>query len=218
MKFKIILVCLVAMFLIACTPIQEELAESIEKPVNEEITKEPVEEETPTAEPVDEEIIEDEIPVVEGKIFLGETKIINGQEVYLEDIDSDGTILMYLNGERFRLYGTKSPYIVQNLRVIATEFNMGFDDAYIILDIEPLVLEENQYFICKGDYATVNGLNYILKEVKSTGTVMITVEGTNIINEGIAKTQTEELESAEVSISEYFYRNDQCAILNIVPF
>ena len=228
MKLKIIIPILLILFLVtSCVTVEvaDETPEEVEEetPEEEEEEEELVpsvdEEEIPVE--VEEEIIGDNLPENQYKISLGETAVIDGMLVSINEIGSSAEVILDIDGVESKLKETKSKEIYNDYYFSTQEYNYKGDsvETYVIIEVTPVVLEENQYLLRRSRTQTILEKEITLDDSKSDGYIVVSVcdEGTSFCedDESIALSVTEEVQGINIKPVEQYYKVYQYAILEI---
>jgi len=230
MKLKIIIPILLILFLVtSCVTVEvaDETPEEVEEETPEEVEEEEeelvpsVDEEEILVEEEEEVIIGDDLPENQYKISLGETDIIEGMTISISEIGSSAEVILSIDGVESKLKETKAKEIYNDYYFSTQEYNYkgDSDETYVIIEVTPLILEEDQYLIRRSETINVLEKDITLDDSKSDGYIVLTVcdEGTRFCEdlESIAKGKTEEVRGINIQPIEHYYRVYQYAILEI---
>ena len=219
MKLKIIIPILLILFLVTSC-ITVEVADETPEEVEEEI----VEEEEEPEPSVDEEEIpveDDGLPENQYKITYDGTITVEGMNIGINSMGSSAEVTLNIDGIDSILRETKTKEIYNNYYFSLQEYTYkgSSDESFIIIEVTPFVLEEDQYLIQRSSTLNVLDKDITLDDSKSDGYIVITVcdEGTLFCEEieTILKGDTEEIRGVNIKNVEHFYRVYQYAILEV---
>lgn len=236
---KILLVILaLTLLLTACAQQKEDAAPSAETPAAEapaapEAPAEtPLVQETPAeapASPKEETKTETpaEVPKPEAakekgqtyEVTIGDEVKYNGITFKVEDIKNNGNQL-YLNFDPYilRINGLNKPEILSDIEFTITDNTKFMSDHSVALNVKPLVLGKDEYFLEFKEIVKIGNYTLELGEVKYDqggydSAYFITNEKQYWARLGTPVTA----EKLEVTLLKAFYRQRQYAILKIVP-
>mgnify|MGYP003967121335 FL=1 len=228
MKLKIIIPILLILFLVtSCITVEvaDETPEEVEEEiVEEEEEPEPsVDEEEPEPSVDEEEIpVEDDgLPENQYKITYDGTITVEGMNIGINSMGSSAEVTLNIDGIDSILRETKTKEIYNNYYFSLQEYTYkgSSDESFIIIEVTPFVLEEDQYLIQRSSTLNVLDKDITLDDSKSDGYIVITVcdEGTLFCEEieTILKGDTEEIRGVNIKNVEHFYRVYQYAILEV---
>ncbi|MAG78192.1 hypothetical protein CL616_02380 [archaeon] len=218
MKAKIIITLLILLLVTSCITV--EVAKE-DTPEEETILIEPGE--------IIEEIIEEEIEEVqefdlsvetnEYKINLGSSQTVENMNIEVTGMTSSAELTFNLDGEQKKIRETKTKEIYNNYYFSIQEYYYKGDssNSYVVLKIEPINLESNQYLIDKGYTVNVLEKDITLEDSKSDGYIRVSVcnEETLICESFVTinKGESKEILGLTVKNIESYYRIKQYAIL-----
>ena len=214
MKAKIIITLLILLLVTSCIIV--EVAKE-DTPEEETILIEPGE--------IIEEIIEEEIEEVqefdlsvetnEYKINLGSSQTVENMNIEVTGMTSSAELTFNLDGEQKKIRETKTKEIYNNYYFSIQEYYYKGDssNSYVVLKIEPINLESNQYLIDKGYTVNVLEKDITLEDSKSDGYIRVSVcnEETLICESFVTinKGESKEILGLTVKNIESYYRIKQ---------
>jgi len=231
MKKFVMLIAVLALMLTACAV--EPVAEPAETPeVPDEAPAEPAVEEPAVEEPaVEEPDAEEELPeeveeaeeeaeIVNGQLFQvkeGDTVSYGGKTIEIVDLTNYGSLMeVNVDGVRFKLLGTRSPEIVNDLEIEIVE-NTFNENNMVKISVDRFEAAKDEYMISKSQYVTVSDTLVQLDEVKEDKTVIaayVTIgERQNRIKLGETLAQS----GLEVTLQRAFWKFREYAVLKVVP-
>jgi hypothetical protein len=200
----------------------------VEEQENEESEQETEEEETDSDEEptisLEEEEKSSETQGLYYTFYLDETQTIFDVEITLDKIGgSDGVATFYINGEKKTFEQTKLLEIIEGLYMFVQERNyMGSSssDNYVVLKIEELGLEYNQYVVYKNFKVQTGDYFVLLTEAQSSGKIHLNVYDQGLItsDEGyVREGETEDFLDITITNMNSFYKEGQYAVIEINP-
>lgn len=233
MKKFVMLIAVLALMLTACAvePVAEP-EEEVPAEVPEEAPAEPAVEEPAVEEPeAEEEVPEEEVPeepeaeeevpeIVNGQLFQvkeGDSITYSGKTIEIVDLTNYGSLLeVNVDGVRFKLLGTQSPEIVNELEIEIIE-NTFNENNMVKISVDRFEAAQDEYMISKSQYVTVSGTLVQLDEVKEDKTVIaayVTIGSRqNRMKVGDTLTQS----GLEVTLQRAFWKFREYAVLKVVP-
>lgn len=217
MKTKILTLLIVIIFASSCI-----VVESPEKIETEE-PEEEIQEEQPEEEQVEEiQEIENQTVSNQYKLVYGETINVDGMAVKVNKFDTNAHLLLDIDGQIKELKETKTKEIYFNhyFSMIDYHYTGNSQTNYVILEITPLNLEENQYLLYKGVILKNKlGKDIKLEEVQPDGYIRVTVcdTGTVLCEQfvNIYKGKTEEVFGLNVKNINHYWKVTQYALIEI---
>jgi len=231
MKIKILIPIILILFLVtSCitvqvdedgTDIEEEeegttieAGETIEE---EEEEPEVEEEETDEEEESDEEQVTSE---TEHKIRYSETITVNGMSITITEMGSSSDATLDVDGVELELHETRTKEIYTDYYFSMQKYDYvgPTDDSYIILEITPFTLEENEYLLEKAHTLNLFDKDITLEESKSDGYIKVKVckEGTGQCNtERVKSGDTLEIREINIKNVENFWRDTQYTVIEV---
>ena len=149
------------------------------------------------------------------------TITVEGMNIGINSMGSSAEVTLNIDGIDSILRETKTKEIYNNYYFSLQEYTYkgSSDESFIIIEVTPFVLEEDQYLIQRSSTLNVLDKDITLDDSKSDGYIVITVcdEGTLFCEEieTILKGDTEEIRGVNIKNVEHFYRVYQYAILEV---
>jgi len=164
-------------------------------------------------------IEETELPEPYYNISEGETIKILDKTITLKRIYQNPEIVLLVDGTEYTIKQTKQQEIIEDItaEIILTNTD-DLKNSYIVIKLEPLNLNDNEYIIRKNEITNVGTKDIILSESSSDGSIKI-----NVYNKDTTIGYTENLNHGETATTnglavtniKNYYLVNQYAIVQI---
>lgn len=111
-------------------------------------------------------------------VNVGGEVTVDDRKVVVKELTFDYELIIYVSGEERVIYGTKSPEIMQGLKleVLEVHFDPEGQDSYVVLKVNKFELGENEYLMHIDDEVRIDDEHkVILRDVKEDQFKKITV-------------------------------------------
>ncbi|HII14903.1 MAG TPA: hypothetical protein HA362_01170 [Nanoarchaeota archaeon] len=182
----------------------------------------------PVEMPAPYPVVEEELPPLpvntDVNTFIirkGDGISYKGNSMAVEDITSGGSTvnLLFPDGSRLNLFGTKSPEIYNGMEFELTAINFNTDRS-VTLHIQEFVPKENEYFIVKGRPVSVAGntvqVNYVSTDSFGSIRVRVLVPEVSSDEVTIKLGETASVGNLEITPLRAFFKNKESALLKIL--
>ena len=191
----------------------EEVAEELE--IVEEEEELDTEEEIVEIDPK----IEEEVIAKFYEIFVGESKIIYGNTIRLNDLTTRPEADISVNSKEYKFRESNAEEIIDSLSIKIENFNyenMGGTDS-VTLAIEKFELGTDEYLIYEGKPITLSDKTIELKNSRADGWIEIKVfDSGNNYEKSIAYGETETIYGLEITNIKRYYKINEYAWIKIV--
>lgn len=163
--------------------------------------------------------IEADVPEPYYNLSEGETIKVLGKTITLKRIYQNPQIELVVDGEQTTIKQTKNQEIIDDItiEIILTNTD-NLKDNYVVLKIEPLILEDNQYIVEKNKITNIGNKDLILDSSKSDGSITINVydKGTKIGDEdNLKRGETSTIYGLTITNVHNYYMVNQYAIVEV---
>lgn len=121
------------------------------------------------------------IPIQRGyyELFIGETVKVDNVLVEIEDISTDGSVNLLLDGQKVIIESTQEPKITHGLEIMTRKITYGDNPEkyHVSIEIKEFKLEEDQYLLTASDILDVDGNKISLFDMHNTKQITIDIDG-----------------------------------------
>jgi hypothetical protein len=149
----------------------------------------------------------------------GQIQEILGKSVTINKIYSTGEIDLTVDNTKTSIKETGSEEIINNLWITMISKSGILKETSVILKIEPVILDDNQYLLEKNVLTKIQGKWFSISESKSNGNIQLIVynsqDSKSSESYGLKHGETININGLSVTNVRNFYKVNQYAILEI---